>query len=146
MMSPAAAFETAKGLGAGAGPWVAIAVVISVLLRAWQPFHKMKLDREQSEVGRLTARVETLEAHIERLESKIEEERQRHANAEQITRHRLNGETQSLDALLLLLETNPDKVTEAISRIRDMRAKAALEIAAEKGAAAGARAAKGMVQ
>lgn len=51
-----------------------------------------------------------------------------------VDRHRLNNVTQCLDALLLLLETAPERAQEHVARIRQMRADQMKAEALEKGA------------
>jgi chromosome segregation ATPase len=51
-----------------------------------------------------------------------------------VDRHRINNLTACLDALLLLLETAPERAAEHVSRIKEMRAMQMTAEAAEKGA------------
>jgi hypothetical protein len=60
---------------------------------------------------------------VEKLEQKIDAERDRYEALISIMRHRLNNSDQCIDALLMLLETSPDKVAEAVVMIKDMRAR-----------------------
>jgi hypothetical protein len=71
---------------------------------------------------------------VEKLEKKIDDERDRYESLIAIMRHRLNNSDQCIDALLMLLETSPDKVAEAVIMIKDMRAKQRVAEATEKAA------------
>ena len=86
----------------------------------------LKKIANEREASLLEERAQEMAAMRERLE-RLEAERA-------VDRHRLNNVTQCLDALLMLLETAPDKAAEHVSRIKDMRARQMAAEAAEKGA------------
>jgi len=71
---------------------------------------------------------------VETLERKLDEERAIHEAQIAIMRHRLNNSDQCIDALLMLLETSPDKVSEAVGMIKEMRARQREAEAQEKAA------------
>lgn len=132
------------GLGAAAalapalGPWVAGSILLTALLRAWQPFRKMKVDRDGELVATLITRVEKLETDLagtrESLEAQLRLERAKHNGVMALMRHRLNNVTACLDALLMLLEHDPSRAAEAVKRIKEMRGRQAELEASEKNA------------
>lgn len=75
-----------------------------------------------------------LATRVEKLEKKIDAERDRYEALIAIMRHRLNNSDQCIDALLMLLETSPDKVAEAVQMIKEMRARQREAEATEKAA------------
>lgn len=87
----------------------------------------LKTERQEHQKERLELR----EA-IVRLETKITEERILHNAERALDRHRLNNITACFDAMLLLVETNPDKASEIVVKIKDMRAAQILAEAEEK--------------
>lgn len=130
--------HTAWALAPALGPWMGGAVLIAVLLRAWQPFQKMKVDRDGELVSTLIARVEKLETDLagtrESLEAQLRLERAKHNGVMAVMRHRLNNVTACLDALLMLLEHDPSRAAEAVQRIKEMRGRQAELEASEKNA------------
>lgn len=68
------------------GPWIGGALVLGLafqqILKAWQPFAKMKVDHEQSVIARQNERMDKLEALIETnrvdYENKLQVEREAH--------------------------------------------------------------------
>ena len=91
----------------------------------------------------LLARVETLERRLdeeraarqkdeEQARQAADELRRQHERITAIMRHRLNNSDQCIDALLLLLETAPDRVAEAVARIKELRSTQRVAEAVEK--------------
>jgi hypothetical protein len=80
----------------------------------------------------------------EKLERKIDAERDRYEALIAIMRHRLNNSDQCIDALLMLLETAPERVADAVSMIKEMRSRQREAEAAEKAAFHAANIATGM--
>lgn len=117
-------------------PWLALATLIAVLLRAWQPFRKMNLEREAGEVTRLTAQVTGLADELKTVRADVARERQAHERQMTLMRHRLNNEKQALDMLLTLLELRPERVDEVVAKVRSIRAENDRNIALERGLAA----------
>lgn len=97
------------------GVWVAALSFLGLLIRQIGPWRKQEHEAEAAFRDGLLRRVERLERTLER-------ERSRHAAERAVDRHRLNNITQCFDALLLLVETSPEKATEAVKRIKEMRA------------------------
>lgn len=104
--------------------WTILALLIAGYFKLKPLMTKLRNDREAS---LLEERAQEMAAQRERIE-KLEAERA-------IDRHRLNNLTQCLDALLMLLETAPEKAAEHVARIKAMRATQMAAEAAEKGAA-----------
>jgi len=138
----------ASGFTPGAyGIWLLVLLAFGMVIKAWPMLRKSQLEADGSLRADLLNRIAKLEQHVADLEMQMHKEREAHAvemaaeraarNAEvQLMRHRLNNETMTFDALLMLLEAAPEKVGENIVRIKEMRAQRAHEIAVEKGAMA----------
>lgn len=69
---------------------------------------------------------------VQRLEKTLDRERLRHNAERSLDRHRLNNVTQCFDAMLLLIEMNPDKASEVVHKIKEMRSSQILAEAEEK--------------
>lgn len=123
-------------------PWVAaliaIAACLGVLVKAWAVLRKVELDAGGSMRGDLMRRIGELEGRITYLETLLARENAEHTAAMQVLRHDLANESASLDAFILLAEANPDKVIELLPKIKEMRERRKMRLAAEKGAMAGA--------
>lgn len=108
------------GILTGAGG-LSFAALLAMIVRQLPPLYKINTDRrtaiDKSEADENAA----LRARVEKLETKAEEREQHHANELQVMRHRLNNVMMCLDALMLLLETAPDKAAEHVQRIKEMR-------------------------
>ncbi len=127
-----------KSMTPGAyGIWVLVILAVLTAIKAWPRLKEMQLGADGSLRTDLLARISQLETQVGAMETAQTEERERHQAEMQILRHRLNNETASLDALLLLLETNPDRTIESIAKIKELRAVKAQQIALEQGAMAG---------
>jgi hypothetical protein len=98
-----------------AGAWASFLALLGIIVRQIGPWRKQSIDAEH------TFR-EGLLKRVERLERTLERERIRHNAERSIDRHRLNNITQCFDAMLLLIETNPEKASEIVVKIKDMRA------------------------
>lgn len=115
------------------GIWSLVAMAVLALIRGWPALRKMSNDADASLRGDLMGRIVSLEKHVERLEDQIGRERERHNTEMSLQRHALNNERMSLDALLMLLETNPDKAAQAVTLIKENRAQRAAALAIERG-------------
>jgi hypothetical protein len=69
---------------------------------------------------------------IEKLERRLERQQLRHNAERSLDRHRLNNIQQCFDALLLLVETNPEKAQSIVVKIKEMRAQQVIAEAEEK--------------
>lgn len=108
-----------------AGVWVAAFSLIGILIRQIVPWRKLAMEHDEHLRTDLLRRVERLERTLDR-------ERIRHNSERALDRHRLNNVTQCFDALLLLIEMNPTKATEAVTKVKEMRATMVLAEAEEK--------------
>lgn len=73
-----------------------------------------------------------LTGRVEKLEKLLTRERLRHNAERALDRHRLNNITQCFDALLLLVETTPERAPEIVKKVKEMRASQLLAEAEEK--------------
>ncbi|WP_308815580.1 hypothetical protein [Sphingomonas sp. GV3] len=78
-------------------------------------------------------------SRIEKLEAKIEVQNASHEVEVGLLRHQLNNVIGCLDALLLLIETAPDKAAEHAARIRAMRKEQSKTAVVEKATIKGTR-------
>lgn len=115
-----------------AGAWATFLALLGVIVRQVGPWRKQRDDAEDKLRTDLLKRVENLEKTIEHKDRLGEQERARHEAERALDRHRLNNVTQCLDALLMLLEQAPERATEAVARIKEMRGKQIVAEAAEK--------------
>jgi hypothetical protein len=102
--------------------------------RALNETAKLKIEDDQIFRAELLARETVLTARVTTLERTITRERRIHTAERALDRHRLNNITQCFDAMLLLIEMNPDRATEIVQKIKDMRATQMLAEAEEKAA------------
>ena len=98
-----------------------VVAAILTLIKGWPALKKVQSESDASLRDTLLQRIATLETTVTRLESELRSERDRHAAEMALILNRLNNETQSLDALLLLIEAAPEKVPDNIGRIKEMR-------------------------
>lgn len=95
---------------------------VVALIKNRPAINKIAADREANLLNERAEEMVLMGRRIERLESE-----------RVVDRHRINNLTQCLDALLMLLEIAPDKASEHVARIKEMRAQQAIAEAAEKG-------------
>jgi hypothetical protein len=98
-----------------AGVWIAAIGVIGLLIRQIVPGHRAASEAEGRLRDALIKRVDLLERKLERQES-------RHAAERALGNHQLRNVTACFDAMLLMLEMNPDRGPEIVSKIKEMRA------------------------
>jgi hypothetical protein len=98
-----------------AGAWASFLALCGIIVRQIGPWRKQSIDAEKIFRDGLIKRVELLEV-------RLEAERARHDAQMAIARHRLNNITGCFDALLLLIETNPERAAEAVAKVKEMRA------------------------
>lgn len=98
----------------GTGTTGSFLALLAVIVKTWVPIRKMRLSADETFRGELMERVE-------KLESKIDEERARCEADLSIMRHRMNNVTMCFDALLLLIETAPEKAADHVAKIKAMR-------------------------
>lgn len=117
-----------------AGVVVAALSLLGLLIRQIGPWKKQTTDAEASFRAELLSREALLTRRVDWLERTITRERRIHSAERALDRHRLNNITQCFDSLLLLIEMNPDRATEIVGKIKEMRATQMLAEAEEKAA------------
>lgn len=106
--------------------------VITAIIKGWPAIADAALKAKTALGDRRLSR-------IEKLEASIEAQRASHEAEVSILRHQLNNVSACLDALLLLIETAPDKAAAHAARIRAMRAEQSTSETFEKATIRGAR-------
>lgn len=122
-----------------AGVWGLLLVIVVALVKVWPVLKKLKTDEDASLRETLLGRVESLEARLYTMTAQHAAERELHAAELALVRHRMNNESASMDALVGMLETNPNIPPDTIKRITDSRAAAAAAFANEMNAITTAR-------
>lgn len=97
------------------GVWIAAIGIVGLLIRQIIPWRKQSSEAEANLRDDLIKRIEKLEQMLDR-------ERLRHNAERALDRHRLNNITQCFDAMLMLIETTPEKASEIVTKIKEMRA------------------------
>ena len=118
---------------------VGIGNILLALVKDRPALKKLQVEEDSSLRTDLLDRVETLERRIETMTATHAAERELHAAELALVRHRMNNESASMDALVGMLEMNPDIKPETIKRITDSRARAAEAFANEMNAITTAR-------
>lgn len=146
-----------KDVWSFAGWGVGLIALVSMLLRQVGPWRKQISDAESTIRTELHEQIAELKNDIQnerlihatemrafnlerdemgdrlaRMEKLLSRQQIRHNAERALDRHRLNNITACFDALLMLLKANPEKSTEAVKMIEDMRAKQLLAEAEEK--------------
>lgn len=118
--------------------------VLVALIKTRPVLKKIDNEREASLLAERAADMSAMRKEIAELRGELNAERAEREAERSIDRHRINNLQQCLDALLLMIETNPEKASEAAGKIRAMREKqmnteaiekATLQAARTKGAA-----------
>lgn len=113
---------------ATAGPialWIAALSLLGLLFKQIGPWKKQLSDVE-SQLREAMAR------RIDKLEMRLERQEEHHRVETTIGNHALRNITACFDAMLLLLEMNPDRGPEIVIKIKEMRAVQMLAEAEEK--------------
>ena len=97
-----------------AGIWIAALALLGILARQIVPWSKQHSDSE----ARLR---DTLIARVERLELKLERQQVRHDAEKRLLTHKLRNMTANFDAMLMMLEMNPDRGPEIVAVIKAQR-------------------------
>lgn len=114
-----------------AGIWVALLAFLGLAVRQVVPWKKQAQTAEESFRDALLARVSALEVRLQRQEAI-------HTAEKALANHKLRNITAVFDAMLMMLEMNPDRGPEIVVKIKEMRA---AQIKAEAAEAAIIRAA-----
>jgi hypothetical protein len=99
-----------------AGAWGAFLALLGIIVRQVGPWRKLSIDADQRLRDDLLRRVEKLERELDRKEIRHQAERA-------ADRHKLNNIGQCFDAMIIMLEAAPEKVSEIVVRIKEMRAR-----------------------
>lgn len=110
-----------------AGAWTAAIALLGIIARQVNPWRKQTIEADQQLRGDLMERVV-------KLERALDEAHVRHEAERALDRHRLNNALQCLDALFLMFETAPERASEVIAKVKEMRGKQLEAEAIEKGA------------
>lgn len=97
------------------GVWTAAIGFLGLLVRQIVPWKKVTSDADANLRDALIARVE-------RLEQKLERQEARHVAETALGNHKLRNIQAAFDAMLLMLEMNPDRGPEIVAKIKEMRA------------------------
>lgn len=98
-----------------AGVWVAIIGVIGLVVRQVVPWRKQESDAE----ARLR---DSLIERVQRLEDRLDRQQVRHDAEKRLLIHKLRNMTANFDSMLMMLEMNPDRGPEIVSKIKQQRA------------------------
>lgn len=112
--------------------WALTFSVIIALIKGWPAIADAALKAKMALGDRRVSR-------IEKLEARIEEQRVSYEAEISILRHDLNNVRASFDALLLLIESAPEKAAEHVERIKSKRKEQDANQAAEKATIRAAR-------
>jgi hypothetical protein len=113
------------------------------MLAAWvrtrPALKKIANERETGLLEVQAGEMVKLSRRVEQLEAKLESQRADYEAQLGIHRHRANNIAACLDALLLMLELRPERVPEAVARIKQMRAEQTAGEVNEKATVAAAK-------
>lgn len=124
-----------QGFGwTAAGAWGTFLVLVGFIVRQVLPWRKQSIDAAQKFRDELLHRIERLEDELEKSRKREISARRRHEAERALDRHRLNNVTQCFDAMILLLESSPERASEIVIRIKEMRAEQIKAEALEKAA------------
>jgi hypothetical protein len=112
----------------------AMLALLGIIVRQVIPWRRADAEAEAAFRGELLARENALTARVTKLEHTLNRERLRHNAERGLDRHRLNNITQCFDAILMMLEMNPDRSQEIVKKIKEMRATQMVAEAEEKAA------------
>lgn len=96
--------------------------LLGLLIRQIGPWRKQLTETEAHLRTELTERHDAMLGRVLAMERKLDRQQMRHNAERALDRHRLNNIQQCFDALLLLVEMNPDKSREVVAKIKEMRA------------------------
>ena len=105
--------------------WALTVAVVSAIIKGW-PAIRDAATRARTAIG------DRRLSRIEKLEAKIEHQSVSHEAEVKILRHQLANVNSCLDAILLLIEAAPERASEHVARIREMRAEQTRAEVAEK--------------
>ena len=118
---------------------VGIGNILLALVKDRPALKKLQVEEDSSLRETLLGRVESLEKRIEAMTAQSAAKDELHAAETAALRHRLNGESMSVEAVLGLLEGHPNFPPETLKRITDSRARQLEQFNAEMNAITAAR-------
>ena len=121
------------------GIWVLVFALFGALIKVWPAIKKLQNESDQSLRDILLARIEKLEKRIDNITAHHALERELSATEIGVMRHRMNNESQSVDALLHIIETGAENIATEVPRITEQRARAAETFANEMNTITAAR-------
>jgi uncharacterized protein YigA (DUF484 family) len=127
---------------AGLTPTVALLVIIAMTttgvliaqIRTRPALRKIANEREANLLHERAAEMDSMRERMRALEARLAEQDRIHDAERALDRHRINNLDASLNALLMLIEQDPEKAKEAAATVRRMREEQLLREAAEKAA------------
>lgn len=102
------------------------------IIRTRPALKKIANEREANLLTERAEQMEAMQKRVDALETKLESERARHEAERALDRHRLNNMDQCLNYLFMVFEKMPEKVPEAMSAVKKMRAEQLQAEAVEK--------------
>lgn len=121
------------------GIWVLVFTVVGAVIKVWPAIKKLQNESDQSLRDILMARIEKLEKRIDNITAHHAAERELSVAEIGVMRHRMNNESQSVDALLHIIETGAEHIALEVPRITEQRARAAETFANEMNTITAAR-------
>jgi hypothetical protein len=109
------------------GFWIVLVGFLGAVVRQIVPFKKQANDAEVRLRDALIERVSRLEVRLDRQQI-------RHDAEKRLLTHKLRNMTANFDAMLLMLEMNPDRGPEIVVAIKDQRARQMVAEAQESAA------------
>lgn len=120
--------RTTSGASISAGVWTLVGTVVSAcavvaiaIIKQWGPWKLAATTEREGDFNRLRSEIDELRSECKSLRKALDSERRHHEAERSVDRHRLNNITQCFDALVLLLETNPERAQEALVKVKEMR-------------------------
>lgn len=123
--------------------WTGVVFLLGTVLRGRARLKQLQNEGDGSMRADLLGRIEKLEAHLETERADRDRERAIRDAERAVDRHRINNLQACFDAFVMLIESDPAKAAEAVTRIKEMRAgqmrleaqeKAAIHVGAIRGA------------
>jgi hypothetical protein len=97
------------------GFWVALVGFLVAIVRQVVPYKKQANDAEV----RLR---DSLLRRVERLEDRLDRQQTRHDAEKRLLTHKLRNMTANFDSMLMMLEMNPERGPEIVTKIKEQRA------------------------
>lgn len=95
--------------------------VVVAIVKSWPALRKIHADREANLLNERAEEMAGMRDRIDRLEATLAQKDKQHEAERASDRHRINNLSQCLDALLMLIEQDPQRAAEAAAKVREMR-------------------------